>query len=100
MCLCNLGPPWFIEDKMTPEQFIAWPASGDMKLRCPADGEPPLKYQWLKDGKPITYRRLDAKYVSERLYSENCMVCCIKVQSYIQSSLQIAQAVQGPVSVI
>lgn len=71
VCLCNLGPPWFISDKMTPEQFIAWPASGDVKLRCPADGERPLKYRWLKDRKPITYRRLDPKYVSERLCSDN-----------------------------
>ena len=48
---------------MPPQQFIAWPASNDLKMRCAADGEPPLKYQWLKDGKVLTFRRLDPKYV-------------------------------------
>ena len=46
-----------------PQQFIAWPASSDLEMRCAADGEPPLKYQWLKDGKVLTHRRLDPKYV-------------------------------------
>ena len=44
-------------------QHISWPASSDLILRCPADGEPPLKYEWLKDGKVLKYRRLDPKYV-------------------------------------
>mgnify|MGYP002803571037 CR=1 FL=1 len=65
---CHSGPPWFIKAAMP--RFVAWPASGDMKLRCPADGEPPLKYQWLKDGKVLNYRRLDPKYVSVELYTE------------------------------
>jgi hypothetical protein len=34
-----------------------------LKLTCNADGERPLKYQWLKDGKVLKYRRLDPKYV-------------------------------------
>ena len=48
---------------MPKKQFIGWPASAEVRLRCPADGEPPLKYQWLKDGKVLKYRRLDTKYV-------------------------------------
>jgi hypothetical protein len=51
-------------------QFVAWPASSDLKLRCRADGEPPLKYQWLKDGKVLKYRRLDPKYVLETTFLE------------------------------
>ncbi|XP_028403305.1 fibroblast growth factor receptor-like 1 [Dendronephthya gigantea] len=54
------GSPWFA--KLRPvRQYIAWPASNDLRLRCAADGEPPLKYQWLKDGKVLTYRGLDPK---------------------------------------
>ena len=59
--VCDLGSPWFTKNTMP--AYVAWPASGDMRLRCPADGEPPLKYQWLKDGRVLNYRRLDPKYV-------------------------------------
>ena len=60
------GPPWFTKADMP--RFVAWPASGDVKLRCPADGEPPLKYQWFKDGKVLNYRRLDPMFNSTRWY--------------------------------
>ena len=61
------GPPWFTEAKKP--RFVAWPASADMILRCPADGEPPLKYQWFKDGKVLNHRRrLDPKFNSTRWY--------------------------------
>ncbi|XP_028414936.1 fibroblast growth factor receptor 2-like [Dendronephthya gigantea] len=78
------GPPWFIKP-MPPRQFIAWPASNDLKLRCAADGEPPLKYQWLKDGKVLTYRRLDPKFNGTKWYlriktavpSDNGLYTCI-----------------------
>ncbi|XP_046851373.1 fibroblast growth factor receptor 2-like [Xenia sp. Carnegie-2017] len=78
------GPPWF--PKSPPkEQFIAWPASNDLKLRCPADGERPLRYQWYKDGKPLQHRRLDASFNSTRWYlrikmsvlSDNGLYTCL-----------------------
>ncbi|CAB3994735.1 fibroblast growth factor receptor 2-like isoform X1 [Paramuricea clavata] len=61
------GRPWFLTEQPG-QQFIAWPASSDLKLRCRADGEPPLKYQWLKDGKVLKYRRLDPKFNGTRWY--------------------------------
>ena len=34
-----------------------------VRFKCHADGEPPLKYQWLKDGKVLKYRLQKKKYV-------------------------------------
>jgi hypothetical protein len=80
----DLGPPWFI--KAAPDhQFIAWPASSDLKLRCRADGEPPLKYQWLKDGKVLKYRRLDPKYVFiDKLFLDNLGDHCSGKENWIE----------------
>ena len=78
--VCDSGPPWFIKAEDKKPQFVAWPASADVKLRCAADGEPPLKYQWLKNGKVLNYRRLDPKYV--QLYRSKFMTTC-KHQIYL-----------------
>ncbi len=57
------GHPRFLK-LLRKRPYIVWPAFKDIKMRCPtADGEPPLKYQWLKDGKVLKYRQLYPKYV-------------------------------------
>ena len=40
------------------QTFIAWPAQHSFRLRCKARGQPPLMYQWLKNGDPKFRRRL------------------------------------------
>ncbi|XP_028416300.1 fibroblast growth factor receptor 3-like [Dendronephthya gigantea] len=78
------GAPWFTK-LMPARQFIVWQAPYDITLRCPSDGEPPLKYQWLKDGKAVTYRRLDPKVDSTKWHlriktavpSDNGLYKCI-----------------------
>ena len=70
--LCDSGPPRFTKDSMP--QLVTWPAASDVKLCCPADGEPPLKYQWFKDGKVLNYRRLDPKYVFFRIVQKQMHV--------------------------
>ncbi|XP_028416303.1 fibroblast growth factor receptor 3-like [Dendronephthya gigantea] len=92
---------------MPPKQYIAWPASNDLKLRCAADGEPPLKYQWLKDGKIVTYRRLDPKFNGTKWYlriktavpSDNGVYKCIVSNRLGNISCEIRLAVieKGPI---
>ncbi|CAB3977038.1 fibroblast growth factor receptor 4-like, partial [Paramuricea clavata] len=101
------GRPWFV--KAQPEQqFIAWPASRDLKLRCRADGEPPLKYQWLKDGKVLKYRRLDRKFNDTRWYlriktavpSDNGLYKCIvsnRLGNISSHNIELTVAEKGPV---
>ena len=54
-----LGKPVFSHPDTLKRAFKNWPASYSDKLKCNAKGTPPLKYTWLKDGKPLKGRRLD-----------------------------------------
>ena len=54
------GPgPYFTQPDEMKRKFIAWPATHSMRLKCKANGSPPITYRWLKNGKTVPDRRLD-----------------------------------------
>ncbi|XP_032240709.1 fibroblast growth factor receptor-like 1 [Nematostella vectensis] len=62
------GPPYFAQQQKMKGTFIAWPAWHTIKLKCKAEGTPPLTFTWLKNGKPITHRRLQPGLKTNQWY--------------------------------
>ncbi|XP_068745538.1 fibroblast growth factor receptor 2-like isoform X2 [Montipora capricornis] len=52
------APPTFSDSGTFKKTFRAALATGSVKLTCKANGAPPLKYSWLKDGHRIPTRRM------------------------------------------
>lgn len=50
------------------QTFIAWPARHSYRLKCKASGSKPLKFQWLKDGRPSIHRRLQPRLKTNKWY--------------------------------
>ncbi|EDO43236.1 predicted protein, partial [Nematostella vectensis] len=63
-----IGPPYFAQQQKMKGTFIAWPAWHTIKLKCKAEGTPPLTFTWLKNGKPITHRRLQPGLKTNQWY--------------------------------
>ena len=61
ICFKYLGRPRFVRPQRASVTVEDYDLS--VRFKCHADGEPPLKYQWLKDGKVLKYRLQKKKYV-------------------------------------
>ena len=58
-CVPVLEAPRFSDPSILKRAFRAWPASHSIRLKCKANGAPPLKYTWLKDGMKMPRRWMD-----------------------------------------
>ena len=67
--MCSfLAAPTFSDPNTLKRSFRAWPASHSIRLKCEADGAPPLKHTWLKDGHRMPARPMDPNLNSSLWY--------------------------------